>query len=529
MLLSALLIDYPTKGCFFRIIRSYEWCVRGGQDNALVPLLESFCMSHLNPGTQLFFFSGLIIFWLIPLSSWAMLQGQRDRNANIWFVGITLYSVVVSLFVVSPYFPQWVRGPLISGLSGLSVLCLLESLRQELAPAPLPWKRYAALALMWFLLILGIFELDDGEAMGRGLHLVLISGVEFYVVWTANQVRRVHHSRAMWILMLTISTFALSNLSRVAEYLLNGEFSLLQDFTLPGRFALVMNYLSAIFYCYGYWGFVVEKSRKKMIAAAEESVLAREAENLALARESLMQEVLQERTALLGRLSAIGKMAQSGALSATIAHEVNQPLTSIRLSAEQALHVATLSQADTRLKEQLVRIEEETKRAADIVYRLRAMFSQKESQQQAVVIDEVVRFVADLMRDRLEQDRIALRLELGSPGPVSFSAGEFEHVLMNLLENAQHALLKSDRKDRSIEVRTWQTNERVMLSVRDNGTGIEPALLGHVFDLTVTSKDDGLGLGLWLSRYIVERHGGSIKVDTQVSDGACFVLAFPQN
>lgn len=457
-----------------------------------------------------------------------MLKGQRDRNANIWFAGTALYSVVVSLFVFSPHFPLWVRGPLISGLSGLSVLLLLESLRSELSNTPSPWARYSFLALSWFLLIWLVFQFPRGESVGRALHLVLISGLEFYLVWVANRVRHLHQSRAIWILMFTISAFAFSNLSRVLEYLMRGEFSLLQDFTLPGRFALVMNYVSAIFYCYGYWGFVVEKSRKQMFAAAEASVLSREAESLALARESLMHEVLKERTALLERLSAIGKVAQSGALSATIAHEVNQPLASIRLSAEQALHVATLGVPDSRLTDQLQRIEHETQQAAKIISRLRDMFSQKDPQRQDIALDEVVRFVAELMRHRLQQDQITLRLNLDSSKPVCFSPGEMEHVVINLLENAQHALRQSVHTERCIELRTWQDSEKVMLSVRDNGIGIEPSLRDQVFDLTVTSKNKGLGLGLWLSRYIVERHGGSIELAPRASTGACFVVTLPQ-
>ncbi|MFY9185110.1 MAG: histidine kinase dimerization/phospho-acceptor domain-containing protein [Limnohabitans sp.] len=306
-----------------------------------------------------------------------------------------LYSVVVSLFVFSPHFPLWVRGPLISGLSGLSVLLLLESLRSELSNTPSPWARYSFLALSWFLLIWLVFQFPRGESVGRALHLVLISGLEFYLVWVANRVRHLHQSRAIWILMFTISAFAFSNLSRVLEYLMRGEFSLLQDFTLPGRFALVMNYLSAIFYCYGYWGFVVEKSQNLMVKATEQAVLAREREKLA----------------------QVGKLAQSGALSASIAHEVNQPLAAIQLNAEEAQRMAREGEASEALLVLLSRIEQDNRRAAQVVQRIRAMFRQDSPKHEPMVLDELVLRMVNVNRARLDRERIDLRLVLDAPQP----------------------------------------------------------------------------------------------------------------
>lgn len=484
-------------------------------------------MSHLNPGTQLFFFSGLIIFWLIPLSSWAMLRGQRDSNANLWFAGTALYSVVVSLFVFSPHFPLWVRGPLISALSGLSVLCLTESLRRELWGKPTPWAVYAAVVLLWFVTILVFFEVDL-DPLGRAVHLVAISLLEFYVLYLANRVRRQHGSRALWVVIATIGAFALSNLSRVLEFALTGRFALLQDFTLAGSAALVMNYVSAIFYCYGYWGFVVEKGRQRLLTANEQVVLARTAEAHALAREQVSQELLQERTALMARLSATGKMAQSGALSATLAHEINQPLASIQLNVEEAQRLVHERGATELLERLLGRIQHDNQRAATIVQRVRALFSPGQVQLQSQVVDDLVRFVVSLLDARLRQEGVALHLTLDAAAPFQFSSGELEHALLNLLDNALQALRQVNEMGRRIDICTWRADGQVHLAVSDNGPGVPESLRAHVFELSASgSHSQGMGLGLWLARYIAERHGGTIELDAQHSPGARFVMHLP--
>lgn len=434
-----------------------------------------------------------------------MLKGQRDRNANIWFAGTALYSVVVSLFVFSPHFPLWVRGPLISGLSGLSVLLLLESLRSELSNTPSPWARYSFLALSWFLLIWLVFQFPRGESVGRALHLVLISGLEFYLVWVANRVRHLHQSRAIWILMFTISAFAFSNLSRVLEYLMRGEFSLLQDFTLPGRFALVMNYISAIFYCYGYWGFVVEKSQNLMVKATEQAVLAREREKLA----------------------QVGKLAQSGALSASIAHEVNQPLAAIQLNAEEAQRMVREGEASEALLVLLSRIEQDNRRAAQVVQRIRAMFRQDSPKHEPMVLDELVLRMVNVNRARLDRERIDLRLVLDAPQTFEFAAGELEHIVMNLLDNAMDSMRVVPAEERSLVLRTWREPGVVCLSVTDSGLGVSEDRKVHLFELLQTTKEQGMGLGLWLSRYIAERHGGSIRLEEEAGPGACFVVRLP--
>lgn len=484
-------------------------------------------MSQLHPGVQLLLISGLTIFWLIPLSSWAMLGGQRDRNARLWFIGTGAYSVVATLFVFRSALPEWMNGPLAGTLSGVSVMCLLESMRLELHPKPTPWLVYGGLTGTWFVVLMTLRAL--GYQAVPAVHLSMLSALEIVLMAVTYRVLRQYKSRALWIVLLTFAAFWLINMSRVVEFVWTGRFSTLLEFTPIASIALVVNYLSAIFYCYGYWGFVVEKSRLRLVQATEETVLAREAERLAEERTRLAHEVLRERTALLDRLSKIGKMAQSGALSATIAHEVNQPLASVRLNVELAQSMAEDIQAPEALKRVLARTAEDNLRAATIVRRVRDMFRPGQAVKDDLVLDDLVRFVVDLMKKRLQDDHVQIQLVLEALGLFHFARGELEHVLMNLLDNALDAVTQVETGQRWIRVNTWREPGWLCIAVTDNGPGIAPDVQEHIFELSESSKEQGLGLGLWLSRYIAERHGGRLWLDARQETGTRFVLQLPED
>ena len=485
-------------------------------------------MSQLHPGVQLLLLTGLAIFWLIPASSWLMLRGQRDHNANLWFTGTAIYSVVASLFVFGNAMLAVVRGPLMMSLTLASLLLLLESLRREISDRPCPWKLYllSTIGLFGFLALLVTQNLYAG--FGRASALTVLAVAELYLMVLTERVRRKHQSKALWVVNVIFFAFVVVNLARVFEWVTTGRYSQLLDFTPLSNVSLVVNYLGVIFYCYGYWGFVVDKKQRQLVLATEQAVMARESEKLAIAREQITQEVLSERTELMARLAMVGKHAQSGALSASIAHELNQPLAAIRLNIEEAQRMIRamnlLSSVPPLVPHLLDRIDQDNQRAAAIVRRVRQMFSQKQPQPESLVIDDVVRNVLEWMKQRLAAEGVQLDLVLNTAAPVRFAGGEIEHILMNLIDNAVDALKQTAPGEKRIEIRTWRDAGWVYLSVSDTGPGVPEHLREVVFDLAETHKPDGMGVGLWLSRYIVERHGGRLQLAPPGPSGACFVV-----
>ena len=485
-------------------------------------------MNAAHPSTILLFFSGLLIFWMLPLSSWAMLKGQRDRNAQIWFMGAWLYALVATSFVFVGLLPALVSGPLTALMSTASVLCFIEALRREISQRPTPWHLYSAVLLLEGALVVLLHEIGQFSVAGRTLHLGLIGLLDLLMVVLALRVRRQQGGRALYMVALVFAVFVVSNFARVLEVLLTGQFSELRSFSPVANFGLLTNYLGGIFYCYGYWGFVIEKTRTRQVEAAEQAVLAREREAMAQERERLTAQTLIERNALMERVASMGKLAQSGALSASLTHEFSQPLASMLLNVEQALAFAQANEPLNRVIPLLTRTHSETLRAAETLKRVKTMFQPAPLQLAPIAPDEVVRLVGALMESPLKQAGVVLRLELQGPPSVLFSPGELEHVLLNLMHNSLEAMTAARTPQACILIRTWQDGASWRLSLHDNGPGVVPTLADSLFAIGLSSKPGNMGLGLWLARFIMERHGGQIWLDPQADRvGAHFQICQP--
>lgn len=272
---------------------------------------------------------------------------------------------------------------------------------------------------------------------------------------------------------------------------------------------------------------MVEKNRQQLVLATEQTIMAREGEKLALAREQMTQEVLRERTELMARLARVGKHAQSGALAASIAHELNQPLAAMQLNIEETQHLMQSGTAPQLMPALLENIAKDNQRAAAIVRRVRQMFIQGSTRQQSQVLDDMVRFVLDWTKKRLNEEGVHVGLNLDAATPFQFAAGELEHILMNLIDNALDALADVAPGHRRLDIRTWREPGWVFLSVADNGPGVPEHMKDSIFELSETSKPNGMGLGLWLARYIVVRHGGQLDLSLPQAGGACFTARLP--
>jgi C4-dicarboxylate-specific signal transduction histidine kinase len=470
----------------------------------------------------------MAIFWLIPLSSWLMLRHQRDPLANLWFTGTALYSVVVTLFVLGSGLPQLVRGPVTSGLAFMSVLCMFESMRRELSQRPAPLHIYAMVLVTVFVLPSLLLWFDVNPDLRRALSLGFIAAAEVALIVVTDRVRRHHNSRALWLVNAMFGAFVLSNISRILEWMWTGSYSVLLDFTALSNVGLVVNYLSAIFYCYGYWGFVVEKKQQQLVRATEAAVTARENEKHAIERAQMAQKMMHERTELMGRLAIVGKHAQSGALTASIAHELNQPLAAIRLNVEEALRMSRECAIPSTLMTVLGRIELDNRRSSAFVLRLRQMFTQRLPKMEELILDDVVRYVVEWMKPRLKSEGVTVQLNLDTATPLRFAGGEIEHILLNLMDNAIDAMQQPGQGPKCIAIRTWREVDRAFMAITDSGPGVPLEFQKKVFELSETGKSNGMGVGLCLSRYIIERHGGSIRLaaPTELS-GACFLLELP--
>lgn len=227
---------------------------------------------------------------------------------------------------------------------------------------------------------------------------------------------------------------------------------------------------------------------------------------------------LQSELVHLSRVSAMGSMA------ATFAHEVNQPLTAAANFASGIRRKIEAGAAPEALLEGITGVEGAVLRAGEVIRRLRGMVEGRGPQQERVLASLLVEEAHYLLRDECS-DMVTLDLEPGAA--VYCDPVQVQQVLMNLIRNACEAVRHKDEP--CVIVRTAVVRGGVEFCVQDNGPGIGPGQETSIFDAFVSSKDGGMGLGLAISRTIIETHGTTIKVDNVSPQGACFRFDLPTN
>ncbi len=242
------------------------------------------------------------------------------------------------------------------------------------------------------------------------------------------------------------------------------------------------------------------------------------------------REKQQPPAALHGRLLQVSRMATIGEMAAGVAHELNQPLTAIANYAQACSRLLARPGADpAELRQALAEITGQATRAADIVRRLRALARNQQSERVPASVNALVREIIDLLESDTRLHGVPLSLELADGLPlVVVDGGQIQHVVMNFVRNSLEALAAQPSGESRLLIRTSVTTQHdVELAVIDNGPGLAPDALGHVFDPFFSTKESGTGMGLAISNTIARLHGGSVGYRPNPPTGACFYLHLP--
>ena len=240
------------------------------------------------------------------------------------------------------------------------------------------------------------------------------------------------------------------------------------------------------------------------------------------------KKLLQERELLIASLLKANKTASTGALSASIAHELNQPLGASSLNIQ--FLQKKLSEGDlnpTLQKEVLDSLLTDNRRAANIIRSLRSVFADEKIASTKVDLAELIDLVLTIARPEIIKQNIQMVLKLDDHLLITANQGELQQVLLNLVNNAIDALKGVDKPDKKIIIRGEHTNSGVQISISDTGSGIDAKVQPHMFELLSTTKGSGMGIGLWLCQHIVMRHGGSIWFESLPDRGTTFFVSLP--
>jgi len=251
----------------------------------------------------------------------------------------------------------------------------------------------------------------------------------------------------------------------------------------------------------------------------EESQKVRTA-NLAL------DAALAEKTQLVKALTLSVKSRNMGVLLASLTHELSQPLQLMRIKTELLAGMPEVQGSER--KKFIEGLLKDNAQVAETLAQLRKFLRSGSSEFQMISLRDVTQESVAIIQAELERNGILLEQETQGTFQVWADEGQLQMVVLNLLKNALDVLLTVPHP-RRIHLQLKQTEHSNTLTVSDNGPGLREADRGQIFEMFHSTKKDGMGLGLWLSKSIVTNHGGQLQVSNSPLGGACFTLTLPRN
>jgi len=474
---------------------------------------------------QIFFVVFALITTAIVLSAIPQFQVQRaDWPSIYWPLGTGFYALSAFSFG----FALWINKFLLTIantsflMSSLALVFLYRSWGEK------PFNKIHTL-LIW-LIPLGVAIIYEPLRTTPNTFLQRVALItitqEILITWQLWELIKFYKKERPrivgWIILLTIFTL-LGNILRTYR-ILTGEGPTNIFIYTEDAFALALRwvtYATNIMAFVALGVFYLQKQIKKENQASNALEKSKE-------ENQKITELLKEKERLIYGLMKANKTAATGALSASIAHELNQPLGASNLNIQFLKMKLEKGVLNPELgKEILDSLEEDNKRAATIVKSLRSIFTEGDSSAQEFQLSDLITKVLEIVKPELKAKNIQIQLRVDDGLRVRVNSSEIQQVILNLLNNAIQALANSGGLARRISIEAMKAGQSVQMSISDNGSGVPAEFKPHLFGLLSTTKQTGMGLGLWLCKHIVTRYEGSILYEDVVGGGARFVIKLP--
>ena len=242
-------------------------------------------------------------------------------------------------------------------------------------------------------------------------------------------------------------------------------------------------------------------------------------------QQQSVELLMQEKDHLILQLSNINSIVTSGALAAGLAHELNQYLARIQLNAEEAIQ--RLNKNESGVADALKRILQANLEASTLISSLKSTIVGKAKEESWTLISDVIIGVKDIYNGWLKKSNIQIYLNLDNQiARISWGA-LLSQVISNLVSNAIEALDIIDKANKIITIRSYHNDKSFLINVSNNGPAISREFKENIFNIFNTSKKEGTGIGLWLSKFIIQRRGGNLYFENIPDGGVSFVIEIP--
>ena len=449
-----------------------------------------------------------MLYLILPLTIWFVLINQPSKAKSLWCAGGGLFGVGLLMVGLRAQLPAWVTYPLANGLMWFAVALQATALRRAL-DLSFALKKTALLVGV-SLSVFEFFRLGLQDAILRFSWSMLIFMVLFaYIAYLAWRISTTHQLKSGRWLAAVYAITAILMFIRMQRVILG--------LTEPDAVAngvdsglTVMNgILISIFGNFAFVGIFLERSSQAEIRATAE-------------------RVRQEESARLGeQIAQLERQRTLGTMSASFAHELSQPLTAILMDA-QAIKISVAS-GDSNSKEILESIEEienSTQRTVKLVERIRNFIRPAQADYELVDFKTLLDDVAQLLAYDIRKHKIKFEFDVdAAPCWVHGDRVQLSQIVLNVYRNAMEAMASGARK--KIFVSLECSEKSVVLRVRDTGPGLSVDMKSVVGEPFMSSKEDGLGVGLSISKTIAEMHSGSLTISNAVDGGAIVELNLP--
>jgi signal transduction histidine kinase len=448
------------------------------------------------------------VYILMPIAIWIALNNQRSESIVWWCVGGELFAIGLLLIGLRPVVPAWLSYPVGNGLSGLAVgmqvTALLLVLRQR------PPLLAMALGIAAWLAVFEYFRWGLGNSHLRfGWSLLLFALAFSYIAYLSLRMYVVDGLRNARILAVIYGVGALIVWIRIAriafDYTEPDVVAQGIDSFLPVLSGVIVSLLGS----FAFVGLFVERSATREMLATE-------------------ARVRQEESARLGeKIAQLERQRTLGVMSYSFAHELSQPLTAILMdtqSIKSSLAATPVNLED--ISSSVDDVERSATRTVDLIDRIRHFV--RPSQGAYALVD--MKVLAHDVKFLLSHDIRTLKVSFdwdfeAADCTVHGDKVQLSQIVLNVYRNAMQAM--ADGEVRQIFVSLAHEENRVVMRVHDSGPGLPPGMKDQVGQPFVTTKVDGLGVGLSISKTIAEMHSGSLTVTNAVDGGALVELNLP--
>lgn len=449
-----------------------------------------------------------ILYLILPLTVWVLLFNQPSRALTLWCSGGLLFGVALALVGLRSHLPAWLTYTVANGLMWSAALTQALALRRALAQ-DLALKRVALLILIGLLGFEYFRVVLQNPVLRFSWSTLIFTALFSYISYLSWRIAVVNQLKSAKWLSVVYAITAITMVARTTMVLFgftepdvvaSGVDSVLTVFTgllisILGNFAFV--------------GMFLERSTQERMKA-------------------IAQRARQEESARLGdQIAQLERQRTLGTMSASFAHELSQPLTAILMDV-QAIKISVAS-GESNSKEVLESIEEienSTQRTVQLVERIRNFIRPAQTDYELVDLKALLEDVAQLLAYEIRKQKIKFEFDVDAvPCWVHGDRVQLSQIVLNVYRNAMQAM--EPNASRKIFVSLENSDERVVLRVRDTGPGVSAEMKQVVGEPFVTSKKDGLGVGLSISKTIAEMHNGSLTISNAVDGGAIVELNLP--